>query len=128
MRQGESPDSLPPEAVERRRAEFDDLPTKLEASFRDMDADDKNRLQLIGSVLIVVGLSVPLAGGIFRDLATLYLIFSGFVATIGVLLAWPRLGVYVLTAAPGAVSKLVPSSKLKELLQPVDRRAPREAE
>ena len=47
---------------------------------------------------------------------------------VGILLAWPRLGVYVLTAAPGAISKLVPSAKLKDLLQPVDRRAPREGE
>lgn len=111
-----------------RRQSEDDLPTKLEASFEAMDPDDKNRLQVIGCSLIVIGLAVPLTAGIFRDLPTLYLVFSGFVATVGVLLAWPRLGVYVLTAAPGAVSKLVPSSKLKELLQPVDRRAPREAE
>lgn len=113
--------------VERRGSD-EDLPTKLEASFEAMDKDDKNRLQIIGSVLIVVGLGVPLTAGIFQELSTLYLIFSGFVAVVGILLAWPRLGVYVLTAAPGAISKLVPSAKLKDLLQPVDRRAPREGE
>ena len=108
--------------MNERRSDRGDLPTKLEISLAEMDPDDRNRLQWIGAVLILAGLVVPLGVGAFVHLPVVYWIFSGFVAFVGVLLAWPRAGVYILTSAPGAIRTLIPHPKVQEMLTPVDRR------
>lgn len=115
--------------VERRQDGGDDLPTKLEHAFSEMSRKDKAKFQFFGFGMVAFSIGLPMIAALFVTLPGFYWIFSGLVFLTGVCFLVPRLGVYLLTAAPNAISKIIPSAKLKDMLTSrVDRRGDRESD
>jgi len=116
--------------MNERREDRDggDLPTKLEVSFAAMDPDDKNRLQGLGAGMLGLGFGVPLVGGLFIELGSIYLAFCVLGIAVGFLFVWPRGGLMVFQALVKLASKIIPHPKVKDLVSAVDRRGPRTEE
>ena len=88
-------------------------------AYEAMDTDDRNRLEIMGVGMIVVGGGVPVVAGIFYELSIAYWVFAGALASIGVCFLFPALGTWFIDAAMKLVAKVVPS--MRDKIKP-DRR------
>lgn len=105
-----------------RRTGGDVPPTMIMSAYREMDADDKNKMERIGYALTTGSASVVLVGGLFYDLAVLYFAFAGIVFTAGVCFIFPAMGVWLFDVVIKALEKIIPAIATKTR---VDRRADR---
>ena len=68
--------------------------------------------------MMAVSILLPMVGGLFVDLSIYYWIFSGVVTFAGLCLVWPQMGLWLISAIPNGLAKILPS----KLLSRPDRR------
>lgn len=91
-----------------RRAESSGPPTIITQAYRDMDDDDRTRIERLGMGMVVFGAGTPVIAGVFYELATLYWIFASGVAAVGVCLMFPALGVWFIDRVLKFVALILP--------------------
>ncbi len=113
---------------ERRNSTSGKPPTALMQSYSGMGHQKRKELKRLGYAILVFSIAVPvlsstvvnaLVGG--APLPIIVWLFCGVGMIVGLCLAWPEMGIYLLSRLPAAVSKLLPS-KLAGLLRRPDRR------
>lgn len=95
--------------VPERRADNQGPPTMVMQAYREMDADDKNKMEKIGYALVLGPAVVVLLGGVFYDLAVTYLAFATVVFCVGVCFIFPALGVWLGDKLLKAAEKIIPA-------------------
>lgn len=116
-----------PIGPKNRRSVSGKPPTYLMQSYAGMEVSKKKELKRIGFGLLIFSFCVPVLASIgLRALTTASLpwtiwIFCGVGMIVGLSLAWPELGIYMLGRLPSAVSMLLPKSWASMLKRP-DRR------
>ena len=94
--------------MEDRREGSGSPPTVIMQAFREMDADDKNKMERVGYGMITL-VGAVVAAGIFYDMAISYLIFVGCFGLVGVCLIFPVLGAYVMDLVAKVTISVAPS-------------------
>lgn len=116
-----------PAPLERRNSTSGKPPTALMQSYSGMGRQKRRELKRIGYGLLVFSFVVPVLASIGLrafvgvGLHPIVWLFCGVGMIVGLSLAWPEMGIYLLSRLPAAVSKLLPS-KLAGILRRPDRR------
>jgi len=113
-------------AKDRRSLHNGRPPTYLMQSYGGMTPQKKKELKHIGYGLLVFSFVVPVLASIGLrafglGLPMVIWLFCGVGMIVGLSLAWPELGIYMLGRLPAAISKLLPKSWAAKLARP-DRR------
>ena len=111
---------------ERRSGVNRGPPTYLMQSYAGMAAQKKKELKRIGYGLLIFSFVVPVLASIALNILSAGLpmviwLFCGVGMIVGLSLAWPELGIYMLGRLPAAIGKLLPKSWAAALRRP-DRR------
>lgn len=112
---------------EERRSRIGRPPTYLMQSINGLSPQKKRQLSHIGYGLLIFSVVVPMLASVglraftSAGLPLVFWLFSGVVMVVGVSLAWPQLGIFLIGSLPNAIGKLLPKSWATLLKRP-DRR------
>ncbi len=101
-------------------------PTQLMAAYKALSPAQEKRLNYLGFGMSSLSTVTLLVGGIFVELGTGYLVGAIIILLVGICLIFLPLGVWLITAIPRGVAKVLPASWASKLRAP-DRRTAREA-
>lgn len=111
-----------------RRSGSGKPPTFLMQSYSGMTPQKKNELKRLGYGLLIFSIVVPVLGSVGLrafvaggGLPIIIWLFCGVGMVVGLSLAWPELGIYMLGRLPAAVGKLLPKSWADALRRPERR-------
>jgi hypothetical protein len=105
---------------DERRTRDTGPPTLIMQAYQEMDADDRNRIQLLGFGMVVGGVTAPLVASVLGTVTAPAWAFCTLVIGLGFCAMWPPFGMWLFDAIPRALVKVMPS-KVAGLLRP-DRR------
>lgn len=80
---------------ERRKESSGPLPQIVQA-FQAMEPKRRNRIRMMGAVIMLMSIGVPQIAGAFVDLSMGYLIFSGVFALVGSVFVVPEVGFWLI--------------------------------
>ncbi len=105
--------SDPAKSGEKRNANGNGSPPmQIEESYRRMSHAGRRRLRIYGGSMMLAATGLPLVGGLFVELSPYYWIFSGVVVFAGLCLVWPQMGLWLVSAIPSGLAKILPSKML----------------
>lgn len=110
-----------------RRSVVRGPPSYLMRSYDGLSVSKKKQLNRLGLSMLVFGFAVPMLASVGlraftgAGLPLVFWLFSGVVMVVGVSLAWPQLGIYLIGSLPNAVGKLLPKSWATLLKKPERR-------
>ena len=104
---------MPGRSGEKRNANGNGSPPlQIEESYRRMSHAGRRRLRIYGAVMMFAAIGLPLVGGLFVELSIYYWLFSGVVTFAGLCLVWPQMGLWLISAIPNGLAKILPSKML----------------
>lgn len=84
-------------------------PLQIVQAYQAMTPVNRKRVRILGGSMTGVAVIVPLVGGLFVELSVAYWIFSGVIALVGVSLVFPQMGMWLISAIPNGITKILPS-------------------
>lgn len=107
-------------AMGERRTQEGAPPTQLMQAYQSLEPAQEKKLNYLGFGMTGLSSVTLLVGGLVVELGTGYLIAATIIMLVGICLVFLPLGVWLITAIPRGVSKILPAS-LASKLRP-DRR------
>ncbi|MCP4900528.1 MAG: hypothetical protein GY906_26495 [bacterium] len=118
----------PSKPPERRSNANGRPPTYLMQSISGMSSAKKKELKRIGYGILIFSFVVPVLASIALrafvgiGLHPIAWLFCGVGMVVGLALAWPEMGIYMLSRLPAAVAKLLPKNLASKILRRPERR------